>query len=202
MKKFIKIVTPLLFIVFTSYAQVQLKGLVSFNYSYGTPMSDVRNYIPKKAFHGASVDTRRFITDNVALGVHIGWNSFKTVMPRAVYETDKGTVSAVQSRFFYSFPILVTGYYYFRKSDYIRPYVGGGIGIYDVNYRKWFGTVSSDHKDAFYFGICPEVGVLLPFGNTGIGLMISEKFNNVFYSYKEVKNVRYFETSVGIYIGK
>jgi hypothetical protein len=201
MAKFHCVLISLIFIfTLNSNAQVKLKGFVAFNYSYGIPNSSLKKFIPDQAFHGASFDYRHFFRKDFSLGIHVGWNSFKTIIPRAVYETDRGTVSAVQNRFFYSFPVLLTGHYYFRSSKYVMPYVGGGLGLYDVNYRKWLGVVPTK-KDNLYFGFSPEVGVIFPFKNSGLGIVLNGRFNNVFYSFNEVRNLRYFEAAVGIYIG-
>jgi opacity protein-like surface antigen len=201
MTKLIKTSIFLLIILSTnSFAQVRLIGLVSFNYSYGIPTGTLRSYIPQKPFHGANFDYRHFFKKNFSLGVHVGWNSFKTVIPRAVYETDRGTVSAVQSRFFYSFPFTFNAYYYFRSSQFVRPYIGGGLGLYNVNYQKWFGVFLTK-RERIHFGFNPEVGVLVPFKNSGLGVLVNLRYNHVFYSYNEVKNLRYFEANVGLYIG-
>jgi opacity protein-like surface antigen len=186
--------------VFNAYSQVRLIGLVSFNYSYGIPTGALNDFIPQKPFHGANFDYRHFFKKDFSLGIHLGWNSFKKVFPRAVYDTDKGTVSAVQNRYFYSFPILITGYYYLRSSHYVMPYIGGGLGLFDVNYRKWYGVVP-EKKEALYFGLSPEVGLIFPFKNSGLGIMVNGRYNHVFYSHKEVNNLRYFEANVGVYVG-
>lgn len=183
-----------------SIGQIKLRSFVAFNYSYGIPVGSLNTYIPDKPFQGVNADYRYFCKRNLSLGFHTGWNSFKVVLPRQVFETDKGTVSAVQTRFFYSFPLLFTAHYYLRSSKHVMPYVGGGVGPVLVNYEKWYSVVNFKDR-TIHFGIAPEVGVIIPFKNSGLGLNIAGRYNEVFYSHNEVKNVRYFELMAGLYFG-
>jgi hypothetical protein len=200
MTKLITTIFILIILGGNSFAQAKLIGFVAFNYSYGIPTGSLRSFIPDKPYHGANFDYRHFLRKNVSLGLHLGWNSFKESFPRAVYNTDRGTVSAVQTRYFYSFPVTINGYYYFRSMKHVMPYVGGGIGLYNVHYQKWYG-VAPIKRSRLYLGLNPEVGVIFPFKNSGIGILVNMRYNNVFYSYNEFKSLQYFEANIGIYIG-
>src|SRR5436190_21918046 len=116
------------------FCQVKLKAIVSIEYSYGIGMGDLHNFINKRAFDGANLEYRHFIKRDFTLGFRTGWNSFKEQLPRAAYDTDKGTVNAVQTRFFSSVPFLLTGHYYLRSLHYVMPYIGGGVGGYLLKY--------------------------------------------------------------------
>jgi opacity protein-like surface antigen len=80
------------------------------------------------------------------------------------------------------------------------PYVGGGVGPVLVNYEKWFSVVNFKDRTV-RFGLAPEVGVIIPFKNSGLGLNIAGRYNEVFYSHDLVQNVRYFELMAGLYFG-
>jgi hypothetical protein len=80
------------------------------------------------------------------------------------------------------------------------PYVGMGAGGYLVNYEKWFGVVPTAER-TFNFGLSPEIGVVIPFKNSGIGLILNGRFNEVFYSHNEIRNLRYAEATIGLYFG-
>ncbi|MFL5730913.1 MAG: hypothetical protein ACJ75J_15600 [Cytophagaceae bacterium] len=193
------VLTSLLFYT-ASYGQVKMRAITSFDYSYGVPSGDLHSFISDKAFDGAQLQYRFFVQRNLTLGIRTGWNCFKEKVSRAVYDTDKGTVSAVQLRYFHTVPVLLTGHYYLRSLHYVMPYIGAGVGGYWSKYEKWFGVVPVK-KDKINFGVCPEAGVIIPFKNSGLGLIFSGKFNKVFYSYREIKNLNYFEAAAGIYFG-
>lgn len=183
-----------------AFGQVLLKSLVAFNYSYGKASGDLNTFIPRKSFRGANFDYRYFYKRELSFGFQTGWNSFKKKFPRAVFETDKGTLSAVQTRYFYTFPFLLNIDYYLRSSHYIMPYVGGGLGPYLVNYEKWYGVVNFRNQ-SLHFGLRPEAGVIIPIGNTGLGFNINGKYNYVFYAHNEIRNLNYFEFCAGVYFG-
>lgn len=181
-------------------AQLKLQAVASFDYSFGFAVSSLDEYIPGKTFDGFHVHWRYFIERNVSLGARTGYNNFRIYMPRAVYETDRGTVSAVQTRYFNAVPFNVTGYYYMRSLHYVMPYVGGGLGPYLLRYEKFYGVVP-DHQSSIRFGMSPEVGIVFPFKNSGLGLIVTGRYNHVFYNHQEIEGLRYFETALSLYFG-
>ncbi|HEY8402620.1 MAG TPA: hypothetical protein VIK89_15230 [Cytophagaceae bacterium] len=182
------------------FSQIRLQGIVGFDYSYGIASGGLRDFIPKEDFDGVHFQWRYFIKRNVSLGFCTGFNNFDKELPRAVYETNRGTVSAIQTRYFHTLPLLITGYYYWRSLQYVMPYAGLAGGGYLVRYEKYFGAFPL--KDSgFTFGFRPEVGVVLPFKNSGLGVYVNGKFNKVFYAHEEVDGLRFFEVGVGLYFG-
>lgn len=182
------------------FSQVKLKMVYAFDYSYGFASGDLNNYISDRAFDGVHIHIRYLIEQDFSIGLSGGWNSFSKELPRAVYETERGTVSAIQTRYFHSFPFLATAFYYLRSSHHVMPYLGGGIGGYWLKYEKYYGIVPIE-EGAFRFGIRPEAGVIIPIASSDIGIIINGRFNKVFYSYEEVDNLRFFEASIGLYVG-
>ena len=180
--------------------QLKLQAIAAFDYSYGIATGGLHKYIPGKAFDGVHMHWRYFFKRNFSLGLSTGWNNFRTELPRSVYETDKGTVSAVQTRYFHSCPIIVTGYYYLRSLHYVMPYAGGAAGAYLTRYEKYYGVVPMRDRD-INPGIRPEIGVVVPFKNSGLGLIVGGRYNMIFYSHEEVNNLQYFEAAVGLYFG-
>jgi hypothetical protein len=181
-------------------AQIKLKAIASIDYSVGFASGSLNKYIPNKTFDGFQCHWRYFIKRNISLGFRTGYNNFKTTLPRDVYETDRGTVSAVQTRYFSSAPFIPTAYYYMRSLHYVMPYVGGGLGPYFLRYEKYFGVVP-DRQTSIRFGLSPEAGIVIPFKNSGLGLILTGRYNQVFYSRNEISNLNYFETAVSLYFG-
>src|SRR5690606_19403257 len=135
----------------------------------------LNTFIEDKTFHGLYINWRYFLKRDFSLGLSFGWNNFDTELPRNVYETNRGTVSAVQTRYFRSTPLLVTGYYYMRNLHYVMPYIGGGLGPYFIKYEKHYGVVPDLESD-LKLNFRPEIGVVIPFKNSGLGLNINGRY--------------------------
>lgn len=182
------------------FSQIKLQGIVAADYSYGITSGGLSDFIPDEDFDGVHFQWRYFIKRDVSFGFCTGFNNFDRELPRAVYETNRGTVSAIQTRYFHSFPLLITGYYYWRSLHYVMPYAGLAAGGYFVKYEKFFGAFPSRDSD-FTFGLRPEIGLVVPFKNSGLGLILNGRFNKVFYSHEEVDGLRFYEVSIGLYFG-
>jgi hypothetical protein len=183
-----------------SQAQLKLRAIASFDYSYGFAVGSLKEYIPGKTFDGFQAHWRYFIQRNVSLGLRTGYNNFRTSLPRDVYETNRGTVSAVQTRYFNSAPFIPTAYYYMRSLHYVMPYVGGGLGPYLLRYEKYYGVVP-ERQGSIRFGLSPEAGIVIPFKRSGLGLILTGRYNHVFYNHQEIEGLNYFEATVSLYFG-
>jgi opacity protein-like surface antigen len=200
LKKIIPILLTALVAHNSATAQLKLNAIAAFDYSLGFATGSLNSYIPDKNFDGFHVQYRHFLRKDFTLGSRLGWNNFRDQLPRAVYQTDRGTVNAVQTRYFNSFPLLVNGFYYLRSSHFVMPFAGGGIGGYFLKYGKWYGAFPVE-ENSIRFGLSPEAGVIIPFRKSGIGLMLSGRFNKVFYNKNEIKNLQYAEVNFGLYFG-
>ncbi|MBO9701460.1 MAG: outer membrane beta-barrel protein [Sporocytophaga sp.] len=180
----------------TCNAQDNIKTLFSYNYGMGFATGDLKSYIDKKLFDGFSVEGRFFINKNISLGLNVGYNDFRKYLNREVYSTGSGNISAVQTRYFNTVPVLATGFYYLNSISAFKPYAGIGIGAYVSNYQKYYSTLESKHTKTC-FGFRPEIGTLIKLRN-GLGLIVSGRYNYATYSYQEFSSLNYFELNFGL----
>lgn len=180
----------------TCKAQDNIKTLFSYNYGLGFATGDLKSYIDKKLFDGFSIESRFFINKNVSVGLNVGYNDFRKYFDRDVYPTGSGNSSYVQTRYFNTVPVLATGFYYLNSISAFKPYAGIGLGAYVSNYQKYYSTLESKHTKTS-FGLRPEIGTLIKL-RSGLGLIVSGRYNFATYSYQEFSSLNYFELNFGL----
>ncbi|GAL85208.1 hypothetical protein Cpin_2233 [Sporocytophaga myxococcoides] len=162
----------------------------------GFASGDLKSYIDKKLFDGFSIESRYFINKNLSVGLNLGYNDFRKYFDRQEYPTASGNISAVQTRYFNTVPVLATGFYYLNSISAFKPYAGIGIGAFVSNYQKYLSTLESKHTKTS-FGLRPEIGTLINLKN-GLGLIVSGRYNYATYSYQEFSSLGYFEFNFGL----
>ena len=118
------------------YAQIQLGlqagpqfPLGDFSSGYNTGM-------------GLNASARYMVTDDVAAGLNIGYNHFKT-------DYDDFSCSLMPITLFADYTL---------STNVIRPYLGFDLGLYNFSWKWKFGsTVSRDSE--LHFGIAPKAGI-------------------------------------------
>jgi outer membrane protein W len=181
----------------TSKAQDNIKSLFSYNYGIGFATGDLKSYIDKKLFDGFSIEGRYFINKNISVGLNLGYNDFRKYFDRQDYPTTGGNISAVQTRYFNTVPVLATGFYYLNSVSAFKPYAGIGIGAFVSNYQKYFSTLEFNKQTKTSFGLRPEIGTLINLKN-GLGLILSARYSFAAYSYEEFSSLNYFELNFGL----
>jgi len=161
MKKISAFIFTLLLIGISTKSSAQkYSRLLSIGYTGGYPIGGINNFITNKNFDGLTIDGRYFVKDNISIGFATGWSSFKNQLPRQIYQTENGEISATQTRYLRNIPLLVSAHYYFGKEGAkVIPYVGGGLGAFLTTYEKWYGTVPNAPTQ-WSFGIRPEAGIM------------------------------------------
>ncbi len=180
--------------------RAQYRNLFLYNYSAGQAVGTLNEFVDKKYYDGFHIDLRHFFKEDYSIGFRIGWNNVKAVLDRQSFQTDKGTVSAIQTRYMSTLPVVLNAFYYPVKGKLLIPYAGGSLGLYVMDYQKWFGSVEFKDK-SFRPGISPEIGVLAPIKKSEIGVGAFARFNYVVYSHEEVKNLMYLELGFIILLG-
>lgn len=127
-------------------------------YSIGFGTGDVGDFISNTSFRGFSFDYRHHINPNIALGAHLGWNTFYQEQPSATYTIDNESLTGKQYRYSNNFPMLVTGSYFFRPDDTISPFAALGVGTMYTR-RNTDMNVYTVEQEAWNFALQPEVGV-------------------------------------------
>jgi len=110
---------------------------------WGAPMGTFQNYMTKNTFrnYAASLDFV-FPQNNFSVGATLGSQYFQNRLPRQVYQFSDGAVSAVQTRAFSAYSLVLTGSYHFAKVNApVRPYVQVGAGGAFAELTNYWGTI-------------------------------------------------------------
>lgn len=173
------------------------ESIWAFNYNPASPLRDLQDYTNATSWRGWSFEGRKFMTDNVSMGVYIGYNGFFEEKPRSLYDIKNTTINAKSWRYVYTLPVLITTHYYIGEG-WIKPYIGIGAGIYYIEQELQFSTFRIEEKN-WKLGIAPEAGVFVPFSViANEGVLLNIKYNEVFYNVQNIDNMRYLNYNVGI----
>jgi len=104
---------------------------------------------------GFYIEPKYNLTDNIAAGLRLEW----AILGAADELGSSVSVSALAS-------YLITGDYYL-STDIVRPYVGAGIGIYNVGKVEVSGSDLTGDAGS-KLGFVPRVGILLGHLRTGL----------------------------------
>ena len=190
MKK-ILIISIISFISFSAFSQ---SSLFSLEYSMGFGAGNMKDYIKPASFRGFTIDYRNLVTENIGIGVDMGWNVFYDEMPDAVYEYEKVTYAGKQWRYSNQFPMLGAIDYYLTSMGDIFPYAGLGIGTMYSLQNTDMGTYTFE-KDAWHFALRPEIGVIMDMGG-GAGFNLCTKYYHGFAA-GDLPAQGYFTINVG-----
>ena len=172
-------------------------GLV--NWQIATPVST--NYLKETSLAGGSVEYRKFIKQNMSVGIGLAWNSFEQYIPPKVYEKPDGS-QALYTDFVhqvYTLPIYLNAHYYFGGGDKMKPYAGIGLGAQYSEQSAYYNIFVTEEEN-WGFVARPEVGLLYRFNND-FGLHGNVGFNyatnkNDAFKIDDLKHVYY---SIGIF---
>ncbi|MDH3708291.1 MAG: porin family protein [Cyclobacteriaceae bacterium] len=157
---FSKFVLTILVALFVGTSVQAQYWATSVTYDIGVPTSDLKDFTDETSFRGVSLDARRFINDNVSVGLFLGWQVFKD---RVVGLTSLNGSEIYGTRVNYvnTFPLMVTGCYHFGEEEGVRPYLGAGVGTVRSLQRSEIGLFAFENNN-WHFGFYPAVGVLIP----------------------------------------
>ncbi len=171
-----KFLIILLFLMGISLSAQQFLGVVSYSTALGT--GNTSDYISEFAYKGVQFEGRTFTNRNWTFGGTFGWNIFDTQISKLIHLEKDNKVSDIQGtqvRYINSFPIMVNGHYYFMKrKDPIRPFIGLNVGLYYIKQRFQLGIFEANESN-WHFGFAPEAGLLIPVG--GMAIMANAKYN-------------------------
>ena len=187
-----KVIFILLFVSIASYATAQ-RSFNTWNYSMGFTTGDLNEYIGKASFRGVTYDYTKLVTENVGVGLELGWSTFYEEMGYGTYSSGDFTYSGKQWRYSNHLPMMFTANYYKFTSSGLIAYGGLGVGTIYVERRTDMGTWAFT-KDAWEFALKPEIGVIFDTGGAGISL--SGKYYYGF-SAADLEAQSYFTINIG-----
>lgn len=141
--------------------------ILNLNYQTAIPLGDSRDYINNMSFRGAGIDYHHFLTDRLAIGGQLSWNTYYKnpgyVTSNFMLNNDKVTITGDQFRYLNVVNLMASGRYFFtNKNAAICPYAGMGIGTNWGETRLEVGHYVAQEK-AWQFAVAPEIGCIIPF---------------------------------------
>jgi hypothetical protein len=174
---------------------------LNLHYGISQPLGSLKDYADKTSFNGWNASLLYEINPKIAAGLGVGFYDYYQKIPRQIYHDGNTDISAVQTHTLQFIPIQPT-VVFTPKGDEpgIKPYVGLGIGIADINYAKYWGEFV-DQQNKIAFSVSPMAGVRIPFGESSpLGANIGVKYNFAPFKYNEVTNINSVEANVGLSI--
>lgn len=166
---------------------------MTYDMSYGVGSSG--DYMSNASFRGATlIDGRGFVTDNISVGGSFSWHVFYEELPEGEFVEDNTTLYGTQYRYVNSFPVMLTGHYYFGDGSTTTYYVGTGLGAVSYEQRTEMGLYYSGNAK-WHFGINPQIGILIPMSPT-VDFHVSLKYQQVFKAGSYASN-QYLSLGVG-----
>jgi hypothetical protein len=152
--------------------------ITAFHYDISLPDQGTKDFIDETSWLGFGFDGRWFVNADVpvTLGIALGWHVFdKETSETIVF--DNGALSGHQHRYLNSFPIMLTGHYYFGDKERLWAFVGAGVGTYCIIQRFEVGVFAFEETN-WHFGVYPEVGLQIPLQE--VDLFVSARYNYAF----------------------
>ncbi len=170
----------------------------SITYSIGFPTGETSDYFESTSWRGVNVDYHHFLQENVAIGFSTGWQVFNDNRGYVTETTGTETLSGFRYNYLNSFPLLVTGSYFFRRGETISPYASLGAGLVYNEFSEDTGLLR-DERTGWPFSIRPEIGVDFEVGYN-VGIRTSFRYNYV-ASGDKLPSLPYFAINVGVVWG-
>jgi outer membrane protein W len=149
-------------------------------YQISFPAGDTKDFTNATSFRGVGLDFRMALDKNITWGLFFGWNVFYERVNETVQieNENPGAITSTQDRTLNSFPMMLTGHYYFGEKKGFRPYAGLGLGGFVMGQRLDIGihTFSSSQWE---WGIAPEIGFVWPV-DYDFSIIVNGKYNYAF----------------------
>ncbi|MBY5951430.1 outer membrane beta-barrel protein [Algoriphagus marincola] len=144
------------------------------------PLGNTSDFIDQSALRGINIEYQRFVTREIAVGGEVGHLTLYKREENKVYTEGTASLSGVQYRYQYAYPILVTGSYFPVVEGKVKPYAGLGIGTIAHDRRIDMGIFTSQDTH-WQFAIRPEVGLIIE-PTSQIGFKLGAKYYSSFES--------------------
>jgi hypothetical protein len=149
---------------------------------------------------GFGFDGRWFVSPDrpLAVGLALGWHVFDEETDETIV-LENGALSGHQHRYINSFPIMLTGHFYFGQDDQLWAFIGGGIGTYAIIQRFEVGVFAFE-ETSWHFALSPEIGFQAPLQD--LDLFVSARYNYAFEAGEslngEAQDYSYWGINVGL----
>jgi hypothetical protein len=175
MKKLIILLVLGFSMAFSSTSHAQGGGVWNFTWDIGFPVSSTSDFISQASLRGFAIEGRGYVSNRFLVGGRAAWHVFYENFGWVTEQGDGFTINGYKRRYMNAIPLMVTGHYEFGNGV-VLPYLGFGVGTYYLETRDFMGIYYVQEK-AWHFGVYPEIGIVIPFGNGSTGFNINAKYN-------------------------
>lgn len=170
-------------------------GLWNFQWVMGLPTGSTSDFISKFSARGFGIEGRGYVTDRITVGGRAAWSTFYENFGWVTETSGNATINGYQRKYINAIPLTVNTHYYFGNGLAL-PYIGVGLGAYYIEARNYIGIYYVQEK-AWHFGVAPEAGVVIPFGNSNTGVNFAVKYNYAAKT-KDTREIGWIEFDLGI----
>lgn len=144
------------------------------------PLGNTADFIDQVAVRGISIEYQYFTKRNFAIGGELGHSTFYKREENKVYTEGSASLSGIQYRYQYAYPILVTGTYFPTTEGKLKPYAGLGLGTIANKRRVDMGIFTSENTH-WQFALRPEAGFIFE-ASSSVGFKLGAKYYSSFAS--------------------
>jgi opacity protein-like surface antigen len=200
--KRILVFTAFSMIMTVCFSEVKAQDKLTFKIGYNTgmPVGSFKDMMGKNSFSGFLGELNYPVNEKLRVGLGVSYNDYYEKIPRQLYHTGEGTVSAVVSNSIQTTPVMVKAAYELTNGNFIRPYAGIGAGFNLISYTKYFGEFGNK-KTAFKPAAGAEAGINIPFNReTRVsGINLGAHFNYLPFDYNELSYLNNWGIHVAAY---
>ena len=175
----------ILMLLLTGLSYGQRAYIVGMSYLISSPTGNTKDFVDTTSYLGFCLEGRKFVSDHVTLGASLQWNAFEQE------ETGLGLAKHTMN----AYPLMATVHLYPINNDKFIPYAGIGIGAVRV-YQRVESVLDINEKDAWHFGLAPELGAVVRLG-TDVGMLFNIKYIQAFESGDKLPAQTFFSFSIG-----
>ena len=187
------ILTACLVLCFVISASAQNKFSVT--YSLGLPSGDTSDLFESTSWRGVNLDYQYFVKEEFAIGFSTGWQIFSEDLGFVTETSGTETLSGFRYNYLNSYPLLITGSYFFNPDKQISPYASVGLGLVYNELNEDIGILTFE-STGWPFSVRPEVGIDYELVYN-LGLRASFKYNYV-ASGDELPSLPYYAFNIGL----
>ena len=195
MKKIKNILLLSLLVLVGSSTFAQGGGIWNFQWAIGFPIGETRDFLDQTSFRGFAIEGRGYVTDRLTVGGRGAWQTFYQNNGWVTTNEGNTAFTGYNRRYINAIPLTINSHYYFGYG-LVLPYAGLGLGGYFIEQRSYTGIYYTRQR-AWHFGIAPEIGVVVPFGNSNTGLNVAFKYQYAAKT-KDTDAVSWLELDIGI----
>jgi hypothetical protein len=194
--------TILVLVLSVGYSGIQAQQKIQFKIGYNTgmPVGAFKDFMAKNSFRGFLGELSYPVNDRLKVGLGVSFNDYYEKLPRQLYETKEGTISAVVSNSIQTTPVLFKANYELTQGNFIRPYIGVGAGFNFIGYSQYLGEFG-EKKTSFKPAAAAAAGLNIPFNKEtrASGINLGAHFNYMPYKKYGIKNLNNWGLHAGVF---